>query len=531
MLALFLAALLAAVPVSAQAPAAVQGTVTDASGAAVPGVTVHLINPANNSDRTATTDAQGKYSLPAVAPGSYHLRIDAPGFEQYNADVSVSSGTSSAPTIFDVKLTVQRVQENVTVRSTLGDQCLSPQGRIFPDVGPGLREIRTGPDGNYYVLTAPGKVTIYSPDGKRLGQIPAAAPSIAARPSSVVGASDFQVDSDGNVYFADASANAIKIFSPEGTLTRTIRVISPISVEPLPGGEVAVASPASKHLVDVYDEERGEVFRSFGDLAPVVIECDASSLVCHEPEKKPTQPGINRVWFYGDADGDVYVNLADTASPTFRKYDAYGYLGYESVFPLSVLNRPATARSNWGLSADARADSLSTPDVTTDVSSQAASSNSSKSSSSGDATDISAPSGSGPALAGVANHDIRGAGGGGVNGNPGAGDGSGLSMGSGTLAFGIQIGQHDPGPLVLKPAIETMAVDAATQDVWASIAGTLVHFDETGQLENYYCLSAVDQAAVKPVTMLVEPNRLLIGRDPFGIFVYARPDKPAAASH
>jgi hypothetical protein len=80
-----------------------------------------------------------------------------------------------------------------------------------------------------------------------------------------------------------------------------------------------------------------------------------------------------------------------------------------------------------------------------------------------------------------------------------------------------------------KPAIEAMGIDPANQDVWAAIGGNLVHFDKEGKLDNFYCLSTADQSPVKPTTILVEPNRILIGTDPFGIFQYPRPDKPSAA--
>jgi hypothetical protein len=95
----------------------------------------------------------------------------------------------------------------------------------------------------------------------------------------------------------------------------------------------------------------------------------------------------------------------------------------------------------------------------------------------------------------------------------------------GAAQDGLRITQKVAGPLAFKPAIEAMGVDPASEEIWAAIAGDLVHFDKDGQLAGYYCLSAVDQATVKATTILVERNRILIGSDPFGIFEYARPDK------
>ena len=89
----------------------------------------------------------------------------------------------------------------------------------------------------------------------------------------------------------------------------------------------------------------------------------------------------------------------------------------------------------------------------------------------------------------------------------------------------MRLTQKVAGPLASKPAIEAIGVDPASQEIWASVGATLVHFDKDGQLAGYYCLSTAGQAPVKPTTILVEPNRILIGSDPFGIFEYARPDK------
>ena len=42
---------------------AVRGTVTDPSGAVIPGATVHLTNSISGLDRTVTTDATGQFEL------------------------------------------------------------------------------------------------------------------------------------------------------------------------------------------------------------------------------------------------------------------------------------------------------------------------------------------------------------------------------------------------------------------------------------------------------------------------------------
>src|SRR5258708_6432630 len=58
-----------------------RGSVTDASGAAVPGATVKLIGSISQSLREATADATGEYLFPSVAPGVYDFTVSYQGFQ------------------------------------------------------------------------------------------------------------------------------------------------------------------------------------------------------------------------------------------------------------------------------------------------------------------------------------------------------------------------------------------------------------------------------------------------------------------
>ena len=50
-------------PAWSQGLISLSGNVTDSNGAAISNATVHLINPANNADRTTTTDQRGSYTF------------------------------------------------------------------------------------------------------------------------------------------------------------------------------------------------------------------------------------------------------------------------------------------------------------------------------------------------------------------------------------------------------------------------------------------------------------------------------------
>ena len=74
-------ALLCSVSIAlAQATSSVTGTVFDPTGAVIPGARIELVNAANQSKRITTSNSDGRYSLPQVAPGTYDVRASSPGF-------------------------------------------------------------------------------------------------------------------------------------------------------------------------------------------------------------------------------------------------------------------------------------------------------------------------------------------------------------------------------------------------------------------------------------------------------------------
>jgi iron complex outermembrane recepter protein len=68
------------VAVAQEAPASIQGTLTDAQQAAIPKATVELINASGAIVAAAETDTSGHYSFANVASGSYTVYFTAPGF-------------------------------------------------------------------------------------------------------------------------------------------------------------------------------------------------------------------------------------------------------------------------------------------------------------------------------------------------------------------------------------------------------------------------------------------------------------------
>src|SRR5216683_1093798 len=79
-----LCALLVVVSVSIHAQetrGSIQGTVSDSSGAFVPGATVVATNAATNVTIPATTNREGRYDLLFLLSGVYHITVGAPAFK------------------------------------------------------------------------------------------------------------------------------------------------------------------------------------------------------------------------------------------------------------------------------------------------------------------------------------------------------------------------------------------------------------------------------------------------------------------
>jgi hypothetical protein len=92
------------------------GTVTDPSGASVPGVTVTLTSNDTNQVRTATTGSDGQYKFTLIPPGNYKVRFSATGFKTSEVG-SVVLNVTETPTL-DRTLEVGAQSEQVTVEAT-----------------------------------------------------------------------------------------------------------------------------------------------------------------------------------------------------------------------------------------------------------------------------------------------------------------------------------------------------------------------------------------------------------------------------
>ena len=201
-IALALFVMLVAGAAFAQDTGSIRGTVTDTTGAIVPGATVTLQNEATKFSRNIVTDAKGAYYFGAVSPGSYTVTVEIPGFkmasrkgmrmsqrEAAGYDVVLEVGAQSER----IEVTAQRemiqtqtgaregllTSEQIDNFSVVGRSPLELlrilPGSVMPDVS-SLESVgnltgvsNTNQDAQYAVNGIRGSNTVVTLDGSRLG--------------------------------------------------------------------------------------------------------------------------------------------------------------------------------------------------------------------------------------------------------------------------------------------------------------------------------------------------------------------------
>src|SRR5262245_63054188 len=91
----------------------INGKVADSSGGVLPGVTVSATSPSLMGVQTSVTDTGGNYRFPGLAPGTYTLTFELPGFNTLKREgIIIAMGFTAA---VNVELAVASLQETVTV--------------------------------------------------------------------------------------------------------------------------------------------------------------------------------------------------------------------------------------------------------------------------------------------------------------------------------------------------------------------------------------------------------------------------------
>jgi hypothetical protein len=170
----------------------IAGTVTDPSGAVVPGVTVTLKDTTTGSSRTTTTNDAGRYIFVNIAAGTYDMSFEKTGFATTKAaGQQVKVGISSTVNVpLQVGGTTQVVEvsgagiELQTMNATVGNEITGVALNSLPSLG---RDVSS------FITLQPG----VSPDGSVAG--------------AVVDQSSFMLDGGNNTNDMDGS---MQVYTP-----------------------------------------------------------------------------------------------------------------------------------------------------------------------------------------------------------------------------------------------------------------------------------------------------------------------------
>jgi Carboxypeptidase regulatory-like domain len=115
MLVSLLVMVLAPAMIAQQTAGIIQGTVSDAGGAVLPGATVEVVNDSTQAVRTSVCGSDGSFAFTELPPGHYHIKVTKDGFKtetQQDIELHVASTV-----VINVKLAVGTASEIVTVEA------------------------------------------------------------------------------------------------------------------------------------------------------------------------------------------------------------------------------------------------------------------------------------------------------------------------------------------------------------------------------------------------------------------------------
>jgi len=100
----------------AQTTGTIRGTVTDPSGAVVPGARVTAVLSGTNASRITEANGDGDYVFPALSVGRYAVVVEAPGFGEFRqSDIGVNIGRV---VVVNAKLQLAQLAQTVTAEAS-----------------------------------------------------------------------------------------------------------------------------------------------------------------------------------------------------------------------------------------------------------------------------------------------------------------------------------------------------------------------------------------------------------------------------
>jgi TonB-dependent receptor len=112
---------------SQSSPGSMTGLVVDETGGVLPGATITVRESRSGRERTAVSDATGRFAVDQLAPGTYRVTAQLPGFQTLvREEVEVPN---AAPARLTLEMRLSALSESVMVRGTAANFASSIAGK------------------------------------------------------------------------------------------------------------------------------------------------------------------------------------------------------------------------------------------------------------------------------------------------------------------------------------------------------------------------------------------------------------------
>jgi len=115
---------------------ALSGTITDQTGAVIPGVTLNMTAQSTNVTRRTLSNSSGNFAFTELPPDSYFVTAELPGFQNSALSYVLSAPGSSAKFIIPMRIAPMMTTVSIVAQSPPGLRCFSIFGAIKSDGTP-----------------------------------------------------------------------------------------------------------------------------------------------------------------------------------------------------------------------------------------------------------------------------------------------------------------------------------------------------------------------------------------------------------
>ena len=144
------------------------GTVTDPSGAVIPGANVIVRAVATGTERAGTTDSSGRFTFPNLQPDVYEVMVTSPGFNTLKQQTTVAVGMKVG---LDLKLEVGKAETVVEVTGASAAITVNTESQTIAQVlsTQQINELPTITRNPYLLVVTSGNVSEDDPSARGAG--------------------------------------------------------------------------------------------------------------------------------------------------------------------------------------------------------------------------------------------------------------------------------------------------------------------------------------------------------------------------